>query len=931
MPLLFNEKTGRLEETTEQQGYEYPIVSPEGELGSAPAETYHQLIEQGFSPAKPEQLQEYARKQKFTTPTQTAVAGAEAFARGATFGLSTAAERALGVDPEGIRAREEYNPVTSTVSEIGGFVLPTIATGGTSLLGGAGAASARVGAAAARGAGRAAIQLGGKSAPSFVRRAGIEAADNAVQGALLQTGNEVHRMLVEDPEQTVSSALTNVGAATLLGGGLGAGMSVVGTAGSKALEQAGVNFKSLVNRAQTRAGVEVVEQQAKRAGVELSPAARGALSAEGKSTAELLKQSTSSSGDRIRKELLDVEEQAADAIVAATGRSKAELEGLEELSEYEIGQRLKDQVVKEVDEIVTPISKEFDEISDQFKTVSMPEAEREALGASLGRLAKEKYGLSPDSAAMKELQRIQRDLPNIKTLEDLRNYQSIARENITKAMGDKYSRLGGQVSSVFREAEERALTDVVGAQAPEMVGRLAAARAGYREAMGFLEDLDSRLRVGRYRSPGGFVRNLQDMTPEQLLQRTGRGRDAEFLKLLEQRLPGSRELVSNARVDKLLRDAYMAPGGLEGNINTRRFFRLYDKLTPEEKASMLGAEAVGRIDAARAILEELPKNINPSGTARAQEMLQRETVFGLSGLITGLLTGSLPAGLVAAGVLRVVGKEAPDAARLAMLRSLGSSADASISSLGRATKFIDNAIKGEQLMTRAAKNVIRTGVIETIPERLIPKPAQIEKLDQIVRKVAEADPLEMSAAIEGDMGPYLEREVGAVGLTMGRVAAYLNSQRPKEPKLGPLDPIAPASEAALNKYRRTLNIAQQPLIVMQHIKDGTLNLQDMRDIEAMYPELLGALRERVMLELTEAENQERQIPSRTVNALSLFLGVPLTASLKPQALMSNQAAISRPPEQSQQGPTKAQAQALDKISSNAATKSQSREQTRRTQ
>jgi hypothetical protein len=873
------------------------------------------------------EAEEKALTDEFTTPTQTAIAGAEAFARGATLGLSTAAQRALGADPERMRARERVNPGVVLGSEIaGGITSALVPFGGAAIAG-------RVGAAAARGAGSLVGQTAVRATPQAIRQAGRLAVDNAVQGALLQSGNEVHKMLVEDPEQSVSSAITNIGLAAALGGGIAGSGSLAFSAGKAALAASRSRLKSFVGSAQARAGVEAVEKQARAAGAEVPSSVKAAMVGDDVLPVDsaVLRQSPTKAGKAFREDLELAERNIAESIVESAGRNMDELAGLEDLSEAEIGRRLKDQMVQEIDEIASPLSREFDEISEQFSKSAFPEAEKASLGAKLGELTEQYSRLSPQSAEARALRRIQKDLPNLQTLDDLKNYQTLAASNITKTMGgDKFSRLGGQVRSLMREAEETALVEAVGLEAPEMVARLANARAGYREAMGLLDSINDRVRLGKFRGTKAFLRELKDMTPEKLLSRTGRGKDAEFLKLLQERLPKSNQIVLGSRRDKILRDAAMAPGALKDSINTRKFFAQYDKLSPEEKVAMFG-DRVEAIDASRQLLRQLTPNINPSGTARTQSSLARSTAYGLGGIITSLMTGDPFSGFLLNHLGRKALTDMPDAARLAVLRSLGSGADPSPAALGQATRFIDNVIKGESLMSRAVKATIRVGTVETIPERLLPSKAAIDTLDNLVRKVAEADPLEMSAAIEGDMGQYLEGETGAMGLTMGRVAAYLNSQRPKEPKVGPLDPIAPASEAALNKYRRTLNIAQQPLIVMQHIKDGTLNLQDMRDIEAMYPELLGALRERVMLELTEAENQERQMPPRTVNALSLFLGVPLTASLKPQALMSNQAAFSRPPEQSQQGPTKAQAQALDKISSNAATKSQSREQTRRTQ
>ena len=53
------------------------------------------------------------KEAKYGTPAQQAITALESAAAGATFGLSTGLERALGVSAEDIRARREVNPMTA--------------------------------------------------------------------------------------------------------------------------------------------------------------------------------------------------------------------------------------------------------------------------------------------------------------------------------------------------------------------------------------------------------------------------------------------------------------------------------------------------------------------------------------------------------------------------------------------------------------------------------------------------------------------------------------------------------------------------------------------------------------------------------------------------------------------------------------------------
>src|ERR1700722_1137185 len=61
---------------------------------------------------------------KYGTPGQQLKTAAEQAASSATFGLSTKAETALGVNPEDIRARAEENPVSGFVGSVAGLLTP---------------------------------------------------------------------------------------------------------------------------------------------------------------------------------------------------------------------------------------------------------------------------------------------------------------------------------------------------------------------------------------------------------------------------------------------------------------------------------------------------------------------------------------------------------------------------------------------------------------------------------------------------------------------------------------------------------------------------------------------------------------------------------------------------------------------------------------
>lgn len=228
---------------------------------------------QGYSPASTEAVTAFRRKdaqlKKYGTAGQTAIAGLEGAGRGLTFGLSTGAERLLGVDPEGIAARQEASPIASGVGEAAGVLAPAVLSAGASLLPEAGASAVR-GAAELAGPslvsrlGGAVAESVGESLPGNVGRAyeaqqaaratiaakaaGIpfvnaapalaqgtgraariaadlipRGAGSAVEGAAYGAGQWVHEKMLGDPNATAENLLATAGPTALFMGSLGAG------------------------------------------------------------------------------------------------------------------------------------------------------------------------------------------------------------------------------------------------------------------------------------------------------------------------------------------------------------------------------------------------------------------------------------------------------------------------------------------------------------------------------------------------------------------------------------------------------------------------------------------------------------------------------------------------------------------------------------
>ncbi len=146
---------------------------------------------------------------KYGSTGQQALAGLEGAAEGIAGPLAPMAEVASGLTtPEAMRGRAEANPYTHGGAKAAAFI-GSMATGV-----GEGALVAKAGEAVAK-------------AANLSSRIGSAALRGATEMGILQTGDELTRSIVQDPDASVQTAIADVGLASLLGAGGGAAFSAV--------------------------------------------------------------------------------------------------------------------------------------------------------------------------------------------------------------------------------------------------------------------------------------------------------------------------------------------------------------------------------------------------------------------------------------------------------------------------------------------------------------------------------------------------------------------------------------------------------------------------------------------------------------------------------------------------------------------------------
>lgn len=237
-----------------------------------------------------------------------------------------------------------------------------------------------------------------------------------------------------------------------------------------------------------------------------------------------------------------------------------------------------------------------------------------------------------------------------------------------------------------------------------------------------------------------------------------------------------------------------------------------------------------------------------------------------------------------------------------------------------------NVIEGNAQLTKSAANLFSSGM-KTVPSHYLPSDADLDKLSKQVQQ-ASLNPATLPG-VTGNVGHYLPEHAQSVGQTAGAAVTYLNSLKPQNPRQNPLDSHIPVSKAQEAPYRRALSIAEQPLMALQHIKNGTLLPQDVQTLKAVYPDYYNKMSQELMGAMANHLSKDETVPYRTRQSLSLFLGQPMDSTMTPTGILSAQSAYAPQPMdagQSQPGskPKKSTSK-LEGIAKSSMTASQSRE------
>jgi hypothetical protein len=285
--------------------------------------------------------------------------------------------------------------------------------------------------------------------------------------------------------------------------------------------------------------------------------------------------------------------------------------------------------------------------------------------------------------------------------------------------------------------------------------------------------------------------------------------------------------------------------------------------------------------------------------------------------MASMLTGHNPiVGAVLGKAAEYIGKEVPDKVRLSMLRMLGSEMPTNAKAFKQMTEYVSAVSKGEAQLKKATDAAV-TGGAQVIA---FPDKGRLEKLDKVVE--ASITNPEHLADVGAGLGHYMPEHTTAIAAKASGIVVYLSSIKPKQIANGPLGSIPKVSKVDESRYNEALAIAEQPAILLNNIKDGTITPMQVQHLQVMYPEFYNHLGQKLLDAAVAAKAKNGMVPYKTRLSLSTFLQQPMDASLAPASIMANQ--VAQAATNNQQPPPKAN---VNKIRSpaNSATPLQNRE------
>lgn len=857
--------------------------------------------------------------EKYSTPRQQLLLGAEKLGKGFAGPLATGVEKALsdsgvpGLTPEDQEAREQANPTLSPVLEGAGLIAGDLTgIGEIGLLG------------KVAGEANKAVELG---------KAGSHALRGAIEMAGLSAGDEASK-IINDPDAASGMSLAHIGLSTALGA-LGGG--IFGTIAPKWLADSAPEVEQGIQDFKNSVSGDVLDQSAKEpvdsvfSGLsKQKDNAKEILDIGQRNNWPVLEGMTSDSKEiqmgedallngpptiasiSRRKAYQDAFDAADDAIDSATKSTT-------NASETETGNALKKSFLDKLNGWYAPIKSLYSEIEPYRQAIPLADRSTGTLSRTIEKII-EDQGLVPGSERYNFVKTFADGIGNVDNLQKLSNF----RTEVSRSSGPLTKDLAGIISDKLSGVEDRAIQRFAGTMKTgpardkilSLIDTSNAAKSQYANFKGMLQDLGNSLGKKKVYGPQNFMDFIEDLNPQTLARRSFNENNTEFASYLAKNFPDEMGIIRDYQRG-VMRDAATKEGILSSKKLTKNILDL-----PPEMQKLLYSDAErGTISDANKYLASMPKSFNPSGTAH--ESAFRAFFEHPTGAIIANLRDFGIQSLIKSFGKAVPGAEKEAATLIPMLGPKLMDAETNPRAFKTSVQMAMSTIKAAKALSLGAANLF-TGDLTKSSDN-----DDTAKLDEKLEDLSQNPQKMLNMA--GELGHYAPDHAQAMSKVTMNAVNYLNSQRPKTIQPSPLDTKIEPSPAEKYAFERKLQIAQNPLSILNHIKNGTLVPQDMQTLSNVNPAYYQKMQEALTHAMTDHLSKDGTVPYKLRQPLSLFLSQPLDSTMTPQSIQAIQAVYAP----KQQGPAsppvtknKRNTSKLGKISETMQTRDQSAESRR---
>lgn len=140
--------------------------------------------------------------------------------------------------------------------------------------------------------------------------------------------------------------------------------------------------------------------------------------------------------------------------------------------------------------------------------------------------------------------------------------------------------------------------------------------------------------------------------------------------------------------------------------------------------------------------------------------------------------------------------------------------------------------------------------------------------------------------IGGTMGEHLPEHAGALGAKAATAVSYLESIKPKSQQMNPMSEPIPPNKGRDLVYDRQVAIAEDPALIYRRVKNGTINQDDIRTVQTLYPKLFESMKNKATEMIIGTKSEGKDISYKYRIGLGILLGQPLDYSMSPEAMQA---------------------------------------------